>query len=165
MTAPSPGERTIVLVDGPSGAGKTTWADRLGEKTGWRVVHLDDFYPGWGGLAEGARMVVDDVLDPVNPGYTRWDWARGRPAQWVPLDPQASLIVEGVGAVTRQSVAAAARLGRVRTVHITAAAGDRFRRAIARDPGYRDWWEMWSRQEDAHFSGDGAVPADKVIRW
>ncbi|WJZ17573.1 hypothetical protein CGUA_04940 [Corynebacterium guangdongense] len=154
-----------MLIDGPSGAGKTTYANRLGEMTGWRVVHLDDFYPGWGGLAEGARMVVEDVLDPVDPGFTRWDWNNSRPAERVTLDPEASLIVEGVGAITKQSVAAAAKLGEVHTIHITAASDARFRRAIARDPGYRAWWQMWARQEEAHFSGDGDVAAEETITW
>ncbi len=165
LPAPGSGRRLIVLIDGPSGAGKTTFADKLGELTGWRVVHLDDFYPGWGGLAEGARMVVEDVLDPHNPGFTRWDWEHDRPAEWVPLDPEESLIVEGVGAITKQSVAAAGRVGRVHTIRITAASDVRFRRAITRDPGYRDWWEMWARQEERHFSGDGAVEADDTISW
>lgn len=164
LSAPE-GTRMIVLIDGPSGAGKTTYAGQLGQETGWRVVHLDDFYPGWGGLAEGARMVVEDVLDPVNPGFRRWDWINDRPGEWVELDPAASMIIEGVGAITRASVAAAARLGEVRTIHITADSEDRFRRAIARDPGYRAWWDMWSRQEAAHFSGDGDVQADRTLRW
>ena len=41
--------RTI-LIDGRSGAGKTTFAGLVGEATGFHVIHLDEFYPGWGGL-------------------------------------------------------------------------------------------------------------------
>ena len=36
-----------LLIDGPSGSGKTTLANQIGEALSIRVVHLDDFYPGW----------------------------------------------------------------------------------------------------------------------
>ena len=38
-----------VLVVGPGGAGKSTFARRLGERTGLRVIHLDEHHwrPGW----------------------------------------------------------------------------------------------------------------------
>ena len=93
-----------LLIDGPSGSGKTTLANHIGFVLGIQVVHLDDFYPGWGGLAEGARMVADDVLDPVAPGFWRWDWEQNKRAEWVPLVPGADLVVEGVGAVTEASI-------------------------------------------------------------
>ena len=37
------------LVVGPGGAGKSTFARRLGERTGLPVIHLDEHYwrPGW----------------------------------------------------------------------------------------------------------------------
>lgn len=154
-----------MLVDGPSGAGKTSFSELLGELTGMRVVHLDDFYPGWSGLAEAARMVVDDVLDPHAPGYRRWDWETGSPAGWVPLDPADSLIVEGVGAVTAASIIAARTLGEVLTVRVDAPVATRRARALARDPGYRPWWDMWARQEAEHFAGPGKVAADVQLQW
>src|SRR5688572_11642762 len=38
-----------VLVIGPGGAGKSTFANALGERTGLPVIHLDALYwrPGW----------------------------------------------------------------------------------------------------------------------
>ncbi len=156
-------ERSVVLVDGPSGSGKTTYARRLAQKTGMTLVHLDDFYPGWGGLAEGSRMVAEDVLHPRRPGFWRWDWVHDRRAEWVPLDPADSLIVEGAGAVTEDSIAAASRSGRVRTVRITAPEQVRKERALRRDPGYAPWWEMWAAQEAAHFAGPGSVAVDECL--
>ena len=41
----------ILLIDGRSGSGKTTLARRFGRVGGWPIVHLEDVYPGWGGLA------------------------------------------------------------------------------------------------------------------
>ena len=52
--APAP----TFLIDGPSGSGKTTLAAEIEQH--WnsavklQVVHMDDLYPGWDGLAEGA---------------------------------------------------------------------------------------------------------------
>ena len=54
---------------GPSGAGKTWASASLADCTGWRVVHLDEFYPGWRGLEEGSAMVAEQVLRENNPGY------------------------------------------------------------------------------------------------
>lgn len=136
-----------LLIDGPSGAGKTTLALQIGEALGILVVHLDDFYPGWGGLAEGARMVAEDVLDPERPGYWRWDWQLGRRAEWVALPPAEDLIVEGVGAVTGASKARARKRGDVDTIRVVAEPGLRKARALRRDPGYAEWWDMWAAQE------------------
>lgn len=136
-----------LLIDGPSGSGKTTLANQIGAALGMRVVHLDDFYPGWGGLAEGARMVADDVLRMDNPGFRRWDWERDAPGEWVALRPDEDLVVEGVGAVTEASIRAAKLRGEADTVRVVADAELRKARALARDPGYADYWDMWAEQE------------------
>ncbi|MBA1835472.1 (d)CMP kinase [Corynebacterium wankanglinii] len=136
-----------LLIDGPSGAGKTTLANHIGQALGIQVVHLDDFYPGWGGLAEGARMVADDVLDPATPGYWRWDWQQNTRGEWVPLVPGADLVIEGVGAVTEASIGRAKARGDVDTLRVIAAAETRKARALTRDPGYAPWWDMWAQQE------------------
>ena len=136
-----------LLIDGLSGSGKTTLANHIGSVLDIQVVHLDDFYPGWGGLAEGARMVADAVLDPVAPGFWRWDWERNKRAEWVPLVPGADLVVEGVGAVTEASISKAKARGEVDTLRVVAAEEMRKARALQRDPGYAPWWDMWAEQE------------------
>ncbi|WP_311389509.1 hypothetical protein [Corynebacterium haemomassiliense] len=136
-----------LLIDGLSGSGKTTLANHIGSVLGIQVVHLDDFYPGWGGLAEGARMVANDVLDPVAPGFWRWDWEQNRRSEWVPLVPGADLVVEGVGAVTEASIRKAKARGDVDTLRVIAPKEMRKARALKRDPGYADWWDMWAEQE------------------
>ncbi|MCX7542111.1 hypothetical protein OS128_04165 [Corynebacterium sp. P5848] len=143
------GARTI-LIGGRSGSGKTTLARAVAERTGHRVVHLDDFYPGWGGLVEGSRMVARDVLAPVNPGFTRWDWRNDCPGGWVPLEPGEALIVEGVGTLTPENLRAARRRGPCVTVRVDLDAETRRARALARDPGFGDWWEYWARLEERH---------------
>lgn len=142
-----------ILVDGGSGAGKTTVARRL--QTHWsalcgepvQLVSLDDCYPGWDGLAEGSRMVVEHILRPVAPGYRRWDWERSEPAGWVALDPALPLIVEGCGAL---STASAPLVGL--SLWLDLAADQRKQRALGRDgEGYAPWWDRWAAQEAEHW--------------
>lgn len=154
-----------ILIDGPSGSGKTTFANRVSTATGIPLVHLDDFYPGWGGLHEGSLMVPTNVLDPVAPGYTRWDWINDRPGERVGIDPERDLIVEGVGALTRSSYEAAKRLGDVLAVRITAPYCQRKKRALARDPEYVDFWDMWAEQERKLYALEPPVTADLVLQW
>lgn len=60
---PSDGQRRVVIVAGPSGAGKTRLARNLQDRHGWPIVRLDDFY------RDG-----DDPSLPVLPmGLTDWD--------------------------------------------------------------------------------------------
>ncbi len=149
-----------LLIDGYSGAGKTTLALRIGHALGIRVVHMDDFYPGWSGLAEGARIVANSVLRTANPGYQQWDWYQYRPGRWVCLDPEADLIVEGVGAVTAASIRAAQLRGTVDTLRVELDAQTRQQRAFMRDAHFAPYWQMWAAQE-ARLE---QVPVDVVVR-
>lgn len=117
-TRKKPFKPVTVLIDGPSGAGKTWACAALADRAGWRVVHLDEFYPGWRGLEQGSRMVAEQVLRETNPGYWRWDWEANAPGEWASLDARDDLIVEGVGAVTPENIAAAKERGSVITVRL-----------------------------------------------
>src|SRR5689334_11546691 len=77
---PRCGVTTIVAVDGPSGAGKSTLGAAVGAALDAPVVHLDDIYPGWDGLADAVPLVTTQVLEPLAAGrpaaYRRWSWVR-----------------------------------------------------------------------------------------
>ena len=65
----------VIAVDGPSGAGKTTLAARLSDALhGAPVVHMDDLYPGWDGLADAVRMARGIARDgeAYRPHWERW---------------------------------------------------------------------------------------------
>ena len=139
----------MLLIDGGSGSGKTTLAHDLAER--WpseiTVVSLDAFYPGWGGLLAASEMVARDVLHPTNPGYRRWDWQQSRPAEWVPLDPDASLIIEGCGALTPANRALATS-----SIWMVAPEPERRERALTRDGDmFAPHWDEWARQERVHW--------------
>lgn len=153
MTAAGPPVRRV-LVDGGSGAGKSTFARRLvaawsrlsGEPV--QLVSMDDFYPGWSGLAEGSRIVVDDVLSSDRPGYRRWDWARQEPGEWVELDRTRPMVIEGCGALTPAS-AALAQL----SFWLQLQEQERKGRALTRDgEGFAPWWDAWAAQEQLHWA-------------
>jgi len=155
----------VVLIDGPSGAGKSTFADAL--VAAWpgdaapTLVHMDDVYPGWDGLAAGAREVHELLLLPRSEGrpagWRRYDWSIEAPRDWVPVDASCPLIVEGCGTL----LAANVPLSDVR-VWITADDAVRKRRALARDHGAFDaHWDRWQRQFEefvaAEHPADGAT--------
>ncbi|TCK63446.1 ATP-binding protein [Curtobacterium sp. PhB136] len=153
------GRRSVILVDGRSGTGKTTLGNALGDELRCRVVHLDDLYPGWDGLADAAEAVVRDVLGPPS-GYRRWDWETSAPAAWVSLEPGAPLVIEGCGSLSRASAPFATL-----RVWMTAEDGLRKRRALDRDGAvFAAEWERWALQEDAFIAAeDPRASADVVL--
>lgn len=94
----------IILIDGESGVGKTTLANRMADALHATVVHLDDAYPGWGGLVEGVAEVSTGVLKPMSKGkpgrYTKWDWVGNRQGEKLIVAVPEVLIVEGCGSST-----------------------------------------------------------------
>jgi uridine kinase len=153
-TAPRCGDTRLVLVEGRSGAGKTTLSAVLGERLGAPVVHMDEIYPGWDGLAASALLLHRDVVVPLarggNARYRRWDWARDEPGEEVVLAPPPVLVVEGAGCGARIVAAHAVLL-----LWIDAPRDERFRRGIARDgETYRPHWERWAAQEDGHHAAE-----------
>lgn len=146
----------VVLIDGRSGAGKSSLAQAL--VAAWplqgrvQLVALDSIYPGWDGLAEGAERAREQVLVPHGRGviglWQRYDWATGEYAETQAVDPSLPLIVEGSGLLTPVT----ARLADVR-VWLESPAPARKQRALARDGDtYRPHWDRWALQEDAHMA-------------
>ncbi|PKW28373.1 AAA family ATPase [Phycicoccus duodecadis] len=154
----------VVAVDGPSGSGKTTLANAVADALGCPVVHLDELYPGWDGLAAVVPLLVDQVLLPLSRGedarYRVWDWAHDRWGGERTVAAAPVVVVEGCGA----SVGAAGGLAAVR-VWVEASTDERRRRGLARDgETYRPHWERWAAQERDLFGADGTRErADLVL--
>jgi uridine kinase len=137
----------VVLIDGGAGSGKTTLAAQLAESwpgIGPAVVSLDEFYPGWQGLAAGA-MLVPEVI--TGDSFLTWDWTAGRPGVVRELDRTAPLIVEGCGAITPGSRALATV-----SIWLEQPAHTRRERALARDGEmFAPHWDQWAAQEADHW--------------
>lgn len=164
-SAPRLGRVRLVVVDGPAGSGKTTFAGSLSRRLGAAVVHLDDLYEGWSGLAAAVwDRLHDGVLAPLAQGrpgrYRRYDWAAAAFAEWreVPLAPV--LVVEGVGA-------AAGRVDPFASLRVWVEADEdlRLERGAARDGAeLRHEWVRWLALESEHFAFDGTRSrADLVV--
>jgi uridine kinase len=163
---PRLGATRLVVVDGPAGSGKTTYAGSLARALGGAPeVHLDDLYEGWGGLGPDLyRRLVEDLLHPLAAGraggYHRYDWTAGRFAEWHDIASGDLLVLEGVGAAGRP-VEPWPSL----RVWVEAPAALRLERGVARDgEAMRAQWLRWRERESAHFAADETrARADLVI--
>lgn len=141
----------IVLIDGRAGSGKSTLADALQRQlfkegeTLPRLIHMDDLYPGWSGLAAGAEYLQRFVLSPIaarkTANWQLFDWAAGERGEWREFSGGTPLIVEGCGALNSQS----ADLAQFK-VWIETPEDVRHERWLARE-GNDEHWAAWAAQE------------------
>lgn len=148
----------VVLIDGGSGAGKSSLASLLVRR--WPVVGhvqliaLDSLYPGWDGLEGGVERALEWILRPHGRGYLgtwrRWDWEAQAEAESHAVDPALGVIVEGSG-ILRASTAGLADV----RIWVESAEASRKARALARDGDtYRPHWDRWAAQERLHRERD-----------
>ena len=154
------GRPSLVLVDGRSAGGKTTFASLLAKLLGGAVVHTDDV--AWNHSILGWEdALVTGVIEP---------WRRGeavgyRPPGWVAHDRAGSVgipagvpvVVEGVGA-GRASLAPLADL----VVWVQSDRALARTRGIERDASYgtrtvdeaEEFWDHWMTEEEPHLAAD-----------
>lgn len=146
----------IVAIDGRSGAGKTSLTRAVqAVEPDISVLSIENFYPGWDGLAAGPEGLVTQVLQPWRsgqPGRARyWDW---NTMKWeddereVPLPLSGRVIIEGCASAAQIIEPFLAGV-----VWLEADAATRQRRAIARDGAtFEPHWESWAAQEDTYLA-------------
>ncbi|MGO1545245.1 MAG: hypothetical protein ACTHXA_13000 [Gulosibacter sp.] len=139
----------IIAIDGRSGSGKSTLAGEVIDRIGGQLIHVEDFYPGWGGLESGAVYLASQVLKPLRQGERvatpRWDWHSDVFRDGDVIEPRGLIVVEGCGALSRAS-----RPLLDFAVWLEAAPEFRRARATERDGDDR-WWAGWAAQEDAFY--------------
>jgi uridine kinase len=152
---PSCGPVRLVVIDGPAGSGKTTFALRLASAAGARLVRSDDFPVPWDQpISDWFAPLHDQVLTPLARGtsgaYHRYDWTRDTYTELIEVPPAPLLILEGVS-TARRSIAHLIAF----TIWIEAPRDLRLRRVLARDgDALRPQWHTWMRAEDAWFAAD-----------
>lgn len=160
----------VLALDGRSGSGKTVLAGAVAAELarrgrGCTVVHLDDLYPGWAGLAVALPRLCAEVLAPLREGrparFTSWDWYADRPGPVREVPAAEVVVVEGVGsgATDCPSLVDLA-------VWLEVDAVLRRRRALDRDGElFAPHWDAWAAQEDQVFAHRGGPHrADLVLR-
>lgn len=140
----------VVLIDGASGTGKTTLAAELAarwpESREVAVIHMDDLYGGWTGLAAGilalevsffaSRVQGDDAH------LRTYEWASGQWKGGPTIPAHVDVIVEGCGAFGAAQASTA-------DVRIWLDAPLDLRRARALGRGEEDFerhWDEWESQ-------------------
>lgn len=163
--APSCGPVRLIAVDGPAGAGKTTYARALAAALDCQVVHSDDFPVPWHeGPGPWFTALREQVLAPLSQGrpgaFRRYDWVRGTYAERVTVPVAPVLLVEGVGTARRDAAHLLAY-----TIWVEAPEDVRLRRVLARDgAGLEERWRAWFAAERAWFAADGTRErADLVV--
>jgi len=162
------GGARLIAVDGPSGAGKTTFALRLAKLLDAPVVHTDDLLDGWDDQFTFWDRLERLALTPLRRGdratYQRYQWHLGKFAgPPLVVGPAPAVLLEGVSAARREI-----RSELTLAVFVVAPPELRLRRALARDGddsvAFRAYLERWRAAEDRHFAEDGtAAAADLVV--
>lgn len=163
----SGGTSPVVLIDGRSGAGKSSfarvlagvWEADLGVRP--QLIGMDELYPGWDGLAAGSASLAQVLRSAT---YRSYDWFRGEFGDELRLDRERPLIVEGCGSLSAASLAAAREWGETRTLWIECPAELRKSRALARDGDmFAPHWERWAEQERELFARTQPVALAREI--
>ena len=103
----------IVLIDGRAGSGKSTFAESLQQQlfrdgdSAPRVIHMDNIFEGWDGLALGSDYMVRFILQPLarreTASWQDWSWVKNERSSWREFSGGTPLIVEGCGSLTERS--------------------------------------------------------------
>lgn len=149
-----------IIIDGPSGSGKTTIAAELGDLFDLPVLSIEEWVPGWEGLAEGTR-ITEELLTGERSGYHRWDWYQEHFEEFVPVDLSGSWILEGCGSLTPVT----APLVDLR-LWVEAEPEVAKARGLERDGArFAPHWQQWHDQEARHWELDNPRGlADLIIR-
>jgi uridine kinase len=165
---PRLGDIRLVAIDGPSGAGKTRFADRLAKVLDAPVIHTDELLDGWDDQFTFWDRLERLVLGPLRRGetaeYRRYLWHRGEfGGVPVRIEPAPVVLMEGVSSARR-----VIRAELSFTVFVSAPSDLRLRRALERDGddsvAFRAYLERWRTREDEHFAAEGTAEfADLVV--
>ena len=159
----------IVLIDGRAGSGKSTFAEALQQQlfrdgeSAPRVIHMDNIFEGWDGLALGSDYLVRFILNPLSRRETAswqdWSWVKNQRSSWREFSGGTPLIVEGCGSLTERSKEHADI-----SIWLEASEEVRRKRWIQRER-HLDKFDFWAAQElDFYAREKSQSLADLVVK-
>jgi uridine kinase len=159
----------IVLIDGRAGSGKSTFAEALQQQlfrdgeSAPRVIHMDNIFEGWDGLALGSDYMVRLILQPLarqeTASWQDWSWVKNQRSSWREFSGGTPLIVEGCGSLTERSKEHAGI-----SIWLEASEETRRERWIQRER-HLDKFDFWAAQElDFYAREKSQSLADLVIK-
>jgi uridine kinase len=150
---------TLLAIDGPAGAGKTTYAAKLEAELSAnatvKVIHMDDLYNGWENPLNNA---LSEILDRVTTAHLagrefvikKFNWELMQFDREESISPTDYLIIEGVGAaqqIVRDSGATTYWLDIEPEIGL--------RRVLERDGVHIEaHMRQWQVEQDKHFARD-----------
>jgi uridine kinase len=158
-----------VAIDGPGGSGKSTLARLLaGGLQEATVIEMDDFLlrsPAPFEPCYDRERLIGQVLEPHAEGragrYQRYDWDRGRLAEWHDVPAAGVLLIEGV-----QSSSSPLRPFMDYSIWVECPYETRLRRGVERDGEElrAAWTDHWMPAEQAYLEAERPdLRADLVL--
>jgi uridine kinase len=159
----------ILLIDGRAGSGKSTFAESLQQQlfrdgeSAPRVIHMDNIFEGWEGLALGSDYLVRFILQPLarreTASWQDWSWVKNQRLSWREFSGGTPLIVEGCGSLSERSKEHADI-----AIWLEASEETRRERWIQRER-HLDKFDFWAAQElDFYAREKSQSLADLVIK-
>jgi len=150
---------TLLAIDGPAGAGKTTFAAKLetelSESATVKVIHMDNLYNGWENALSNA---LSEILDRISTAHLAnrefvikiFNWKSMQFDTEETIVPTDYLIIEGVGAaqqIVRDSGATTYWLDIEPEIGL--------QRVLERDGAHIEaQMRRWQVEQDKHFARD-----------
>ena len=150
---------SLLAIDGPAGAGKTTFAAKLetelSESATVKVIHMDDLYNGWENALSNA---LSEILDRISTAHLAnrdfvikiFNWKTMQFDTEETIVPTDFLIIEGVGAaqqIVRDSGATTYWLDIEPEIGL--------QRVLERDGAHIEaQMRRWQVEQDKHFARD-----------
>ena len=150
---------TLLAIDGPAGAGKTTLAAKLEAEysahSTVRTIHMDDLYNGWD---DALGKALTDTLQAITSAHQTghectikiFNWHLMKFDREEIIVPTDYLILEGVGAAQ-----AVVRDAGAVTYWLDIDAETGLKRVLARDGAHIEKeMRQWQNQQSIHFAKD-----------
>lgn len=150
---------TLLAIDGPAGAGKTTLASQLEKDllphSTVKVIHMDDLYSGWSNpfnkqLTQTLFHITRSHLAKVEFSIDKFNWKTMQFDTQELIPTTDVLIIEGVGAAQKVVRDAGAT-----TYWLDIAPEIGFERVLARDGLHiKEQMQQWQIEQEIHFAAD-----------